>query len=341
MNGKVKDLWSKHFDSEYKTHYWHNSQTGQSLWNVDDIPTDNEATKNEYENFYEQQQQHQKENIASTPSRELDLEYDHTEAIEFENKAQTVNVKSHRKRIESFHISSPSTVANESDNDNASLLRKEKTKTSKGAKQSQVPFVYASTSREIWMYSVFIFINALLIEGPLAFIECIVRAFFFLFASSLVLIAMLCFPGLSSLTFRLIREAFLCGAAAITLCFPGAPCLVYRRYSADNEWELAPLPTVLGWVDARRFISFSFSNGSFASNVLYRTQVETNSTKSDINNDDPFRLKSYPEDKQPEPGQRQWPCQDYWEGSILLEPRRVQADIIRIVRGEDPLGILL
>ena len=34
------------------------------------------------------------------------------------------------------------------------------------------------------------------------------------------------------------------------------------------------------------------------------------------------------------------PCYDSWPGIILLEPRKIQANIIRIVRGEDRLSIL-
>jgi len=73
-----------------------------------------------------------------------------------------------------------------------------------------------------------------------------------------------------------LKEAALCLAATLTLLIPFTACLVYRyQPSASNmtpsttgnrgeEWDLAPLPTVLGWVDSRRFMTFVFGGGRFA-----------------------------------------------------------------------------
>ena len=72
------------------------------------------------------------------------------------------------------------------------------------------------------------------------------------------------------------KESLLCIAAALALLIPGMACLVYRNQprsaalSAIHEseeaelWELAPIPTLIGWVDTRRFAVFAFGGGRFA-----------------------------------------------------------------------------
>ncbi len=38
----------------------------------------------------------------------------------------------------------------------------------------------------------------------------------------------------------------------------------YRYKSDEREWDIAPMPTVLGWVDTRRFFVFCWGGGSLA-----------------------------------------------------------------------------
>jgi hypothetical protein len=199
--------------------------------------------------------------------------------------------------------------------------------------QSQIASVHASTSRDIWVYSVCIFVNAFILEGPAAVLEGILRAAIFSIGSIIVLLfAVLCRKkGWFYLSGQLIREVLLCIFAVLTLCIPGTACLVYRRYQSDDVWDLAPIPSLLGWIDGKRFSSFTFGNGSFANNVRHDDYVYDESD----HNQPSVKYTSVQQQNELERV-----CEDSWEGNIILEPRRMQADIIRIVRGEDVLRIL-
>jgi hypothetical protein len=201
------------------------------------------------------------------------------------------------------------------------------------AHQSQIASVHANTSRDIWVYSVCIFVNAFILEGPAAVLEGIIRAAIFSIGSIIVLLfAILCREKQwFYLSGQLIREVLLCIFAVLTLCIPGTACLVYRRYHSDNVWDLAPLPSLLGFIDSKRFSSFTFGNGSFANNVRHDNYMYDESD----HNQTSIKYTSVQQQNELERV-----CEDSWEGHIFLEPRRLQADIIRIVRGEDILRIL-
>eukprot|EP00937_MAST-01D_sp_MAST-1D-sp2_P000730 g730.t1 len=55
----------------------------------------------------------------------------------------------------------------------------------------------------------------------------------------------------------LLREAVLFLAGALSLLVPCCAMSVYRRFSTDREWDAAPLWTVAGRVDPRRFAAFN------------------------------------------------------------------------------------
>ena len=57
------------------------------------------------------------------------------------------------------------------------------------------------------------------------------------------------------------REAAICLAAVLSMCMPGLAAFAYRRQSGEGDWDLSPVPTVLGWVDSRRFAAFSLVGG--------------------------------------------------------------------------------
>ena len=194
----------------------------------------------------------------------------------------------------------------------------------------------AKIDRDILIYSICIFINAIIVEGPTAVIEGTVRALLCILISIILLIsAVICRnQSLLSLSLQFIREAILSFFAALTLCFPGSSCFAYRWYCLDGKWKLAPIPTLFGWVDTRRFVAFTFGNGCFACNVRHDNYLY-DSHERDL--DDIQYHTTHPQRDQIED---LGPCYDSWPGIILLEPRKIQANIIRIVRGEDRLSIL-
>ena len=216
-------------------------------------------------------------------------------------------------------------------------------------------------SHQDCLFSIFVFVSASLVESPFAIIEGFVRCCWFLFLSVMVVISIPVFGRKYILhcSFLLIREALLNIAASISLCVPFLVCYVYRNYRADTDWKLSPIPTIFGWVDARRFIAFTYGNGSLAANVRYDYASSTIGDSTDNSDGDEkssiekynnvdgrysYREKDIKStttenlDEQNLVTNRQQ-SDDTWEGYILCEPRKVESYIVRIVRGEDPFGI--
>lgn len=254
------------------------------------------------------------------------------------------------------------------DDDTTSLLNGEQEDTQKQKLPTQKAVVYATTQVDICCYSFWIFLNAALLEGPLAAAEGCVRAGLFFAAAALALLPALVFRHADLTTFvrLLVREGLLSLAAAATLAVPFMACTAYRRYRMDVDWALAPLPSVLGWVDSRRFAVLTYGNGSFACNVRYDQMLvrqdgaagdgaqaadgDVDGANGPVFHDvhgagDPEEPSSKKKKKRKQArararGAEGWPCEDTWPGAILLEPRRVHINLVLIVRGDDPLNIL-
>jgi hypothetical protein len=326
---------------KHNAYYWHNEDTGHSVWNEDDCSAksiDTEVSvyalnQEQRNNHHHHQQQRQFSPLSG------DQGFDNVSLGNTQNsysiKNDAIEDRFIRKNyFQDFDETAVGEIqeeeADKSNVTSALLLEKDTKREFRGdVTHSQADIVHISTSRDIWVYSICIFINTLFVEGPLAAAEGIIRCVIFLSMGFIFFLMAALFrqKAFLNLGLKFFRESLLCSVTTLTLCIPGAACLVYRRYSKDDDWELAPLPTLLGMVDARRFISFSFGNGSFASNVLYS-----------LNNDK--SLETHHNNGREKRRQHQWPCQDSWPGCILLEPRRIQTDMILIVRGEDPFGIL-
>ncbi len=151
-------------------------------------------------------------------------------------------------------------------------------------------------SQQLLSYKNCIFINACLCEGPICVVEAFCRfVVFIVFAIVCAIIApfFICFDYetteyLISLCFSYIVESLLSIAAGISLVVPGIACFVYKNFNSlsitkedkkqqesenlinsknnDKEdesidWTMAPIPTVFGWVDSRRFFSFTMGQG--------------------------------------------------------------------------------
>lgn len=337
---------SQHFDAEYQTHYWHNTVTGQSIWCDDDDAEDFDSAPHEI-----QLQSHDTGHINGShiESKSLDTEYvmlgadnraenfqqiqiprkpaEQPHSIDRENGLEMGAVK---ELIDSqtFYSSTDSAESN----DTSSLCQKRKLEESSNGQRE--PSLSRSMRRDICLYSVCIFVNAFLVEGPLAVVEASLRASICLLGSAITLVLAALFRDRAFLlmSFFMLRDSILCLAAVATLCLPGSSCTVYRWYHMDREWELAPIPTIFGWVDARRFVSFTFGNGCFASNVRHDNFIYDGTER-----DHPDGIKYNSASQQDEIARQ---CQDSWGGNIFFEPRRVHADIMRIWRGDDRIQIL-
>lgn len=172
--------------------------------------------------------------------------------------------------------------------------------------------VFAETEVAMMLQKRCLFVNACLCECPLAILEGVVRGALFtgLGMALLVVAACTCDQLWLLHAKQCAREAILTLAAVLSLLIPFMACVVYRRYDDEEDWDLSPLPTLLGWVDTQRFMAFSFFGGS---NAQHRGRNE-----------------AYPEvifDFHDEHSQ------DSWKEGILLSPRKVFYTLTKISRG--------
>lgn len=154
--------------------------------------------------------------------------------------------------------------------------------------------VYQRTENAIRAYTYCFIAHAILIEAPLASVEGCVRGIL----GTLVVIVLfsmgvffwmlsLCGqPCIDPESARMISrslmarslvlsvENILSLAAALSMTIPFMILVVYREFNGVDDWNLNPIPTVLGWVDPRRLAVLTLGQGSSASNVeFYYTDV--------------------------------------------------------------------
>jgi len=124
------------------------------------------------------------------------------------------------------------------------------------------------------------------------------------------------------------REGLLCAAVALSLVL--GPCcslgLVYRNFSADGdathgEWRLKAFPTLLGWVDPRRFACLVLcGQGGDAANAdlpLPPSDVAPpNAEKKGGVKEMEGEVKEGEEEEEGNPV-----CMDSWVGELLWAPR--------------------
>lgn len=316
-------------------------QTNQDYSDDDDDETD-------HNHGYDAEQGHGRPSTPSTDAPKTKLfaaAAAQMDTLHSRNNSSRSGVKGKKKKRKNSKSSSINDNNDDNDEgDTTALLSPGAVK--KGSLSFQESLVYSATRRDICCYSMCIFVNAVLIEGPLSAVEGLIRAGLFFVACFMVLLAaVLTRHGLYyTLCFNLLRECMISFAGALTLSIPFMSCFAYRRYRMDVEWKLAAIPTILGWVDCRRFMVFTYGNGSFARNVRYDGILQGDVGDIDDGGMEVGKHREAKEDNKKRL-QRQKrlldrPSLDTWRGSILLEPRRVHVNLVLIVRGEDPLGIL-
>ena len=123
---------------------------------------------------------------------------------------------------------------------------------------------YAMSSREKFVFSVFFILHVVLFEYPLLCIEGVLRTMVLIILSAFV-----CFLRLFRSEYQawpFVRETLRTAAATLTLAIPGGALLPYRRFRFDDSWNLSPLPTMIGYVDCRRFLTITLGQGHTAFN---------------------------------------------------------------------------
>ena len=237
--------WTEQYDEGYNAKYWFNAKTGESTW----VKPEGFGV-----------------NIYSTDTSTL--------------SAGTGNDKDKGGTSIS---NSDGTAVEEGDTDTTSLLHSSTSvQTHAHARANthtsinlilNTERVRADTEAAMKSFSRTIYFTAMFIECPMALLETCLRIGLFLL-SAIICGALAIFRYQNRRAYYTVlgrdcvRETLLCLAALFSLLIPGLVCTIYRQYHTYDDWDLAPLPTVLGWVDSRRFASFVFGSGRF-------TQIST------------------------------------------------------------------
>ena len=260
--------WTKHYDTNHNYYYYVNEITGESFWEgTEGAPS------------FSNQDQHENN------EQDNNNNYDNNNTDEEE---------------ESFLISN--SITSTSNNNIYSAHGR----------------TLIDTLEDMRSYDKSIQWHAVLIEAPLCFIECYIRIFIALvlalYCSIFWLIAYI--HSIYSLTkrnrnnsntsngIRLImkqlalgwlREIPICIATSITLfVLPFVARFAYSCFkpSGYGKWYLQPLPTLIGWVDARRFCTFVYGSGRSATDpdldlLSYHTSNRSrSSSRNSSNNSD-------------------------------------------------------
>lgn len=145
-------------------------------------------------------------------------------------------------------------------------------------------------------YIRFLLINAVVFEAVLCVIESVIRCLALALLLIIIYVACCCTKlGIKSNLWNLEgiarRDLILSAAAMLTLMIPGFILFVYRERETIGRWNLAPIPTILGKVDSRRFATITiFGLGNLSWNA-YGSVRHTHC------------------------------CHDCWENSLLFYPK--------------------
>jgi len=222
--------WVEYVDEKYKTPYWHNSESGESSWTrpkefIDEIAPPSSSI---LDSKKKKKKSTQKASIDANDNNDED-EVDHLIASSSKSRGfDSVSLILDRDRV------------------------------------------YADTEKDIVRYSKSLYCTSFLIEGPAAIFESILRCFLFIIAAIFYAILALLRWRFQRANYieqsrACFREAIICFNIMLSLFIPGISCSVYRNHKGDGEWDLAPIPTLVGWVDVRRLAIFSLiGNGKLA-----------------------------------------------------------------------------
>lgn len=235
--------WRRYYDEEEGAYYWHHEESGESRW--EELEEEKgaaeiwkETTSREEGDEIIQQKEVIKEDIKND-----------------KKKTKEKHKRKHRKKKKSNN------KKEYYDDEYIDLLREEE--------------VISRTQSDINRYRACFFLNLVVFEYPIVVIEGCVRfaliLIILLLNLSIATIVSCIAPKIAkyflSLVSMAFRESILTAAATLTLSVPFAILLVYRDFDAENVWDLSPIPTCIGKVDCRRFLTITVGHGSGADNV--------------------------------------------------------------------------
>ena len=294
----MEDGWERFWDENHQAYYLFNRATGESKW--DDTEPAREL-QSQWEGF---------DMVAST-----------TEGTSQRKKKTKSKKKPQGMERNNAREEDPNPeVGIEDENIGIALI-------------TDADRTFAETEGDILCYTRCMFVTAGLVEGPLVVIEAIVRSVAFLALSLMYTILYIVKKAERDYWHtqikKAVREAIICVASALTFMLPLAGCFVYRTYrSSEEEWDLAPMPTLVGWVDSRRFFVLCLGGGSNAERgrpaFVQDDEDYIGETSGDIVYEQMWDLhmpKSL----------------DSWEGGIPFAPRKIHRSLSNVMRGEEAL----
>lgn len=285
----MSTTWIRYFDEGYNAFYLYNDTTGESLWEED---CDKDGM-----------------HIVDGSQQEIPPTEVPTSAASITNRMMHTEVNN--------------------EEDAVFIKRKPKTFRSSDFAREPPPLTHEQRSEfDLLCYTRFMFINAIFVEAPLSVIEGAIR----ISLLSLACLFKLCYSAYNrarvssqpegTSTWSYLREILLTAAAMLTLAVPGGICFVYKGFSYENDWELNPLPTILGTVDCRRFAVITFGAGALATNSGAANAAQHHH----IHDTNPVQSNSITRIGQGHDG---------WSGTVIWVPREVLRDVAHFIAGGD------
>lgn len=241
----IDDEWVKYLDEETNAYYWYNNDTGESRWEGEQEGGESSSPLNSTKG--------KENNVQKKKQKTNKSKDDH-------DKDKTTNIKKPKNKKSSKR--SKKKEYNDDDDEFIDLLREQD--------------LFNRTGVDINRYRLCFYLNLLLLEYPLSVLEGCIRTVLLslLVVVMLVVSALLCVccslnAAKHSLSYMYLvgREVILTMAATLSLVVPFVILFIYRDYDTEHVWDLSPLPTIIGGVDARRFLVVSMGQGSEADNV--------------------------------------------------------------------------
>lgn len=235
----VAKTWTRHFDEKFKSWYFYNEESKESVWEGEKGAAEIELSIIQRESEYSSQ----------VPTK-----------LKTKSKAHQKN-----KRISGFANFLRESASSDMESKESDNLLDEARNDEHSPTKDEILFVRFSIC------------NAILFEGVLCCMEGVVRCVVLAFiALSLCCGSMEDSRETERKSHinklrQIFRDFLLTLSVSALFLIPGYVYFAYRNNSPHQSWHISPLPTCFGSVDPRRFVSITiFGFGRLAANSMHR-----------------------------------------------------------------------